>query len=125
MVVEFLVSAALVLGPPTGATVEGPETEAGDEPTDDPESDAAILDGELNAAEMTVDPVFGFRVPAAVPGVPAIYLQPRARWADAGAFDSTAGRLAQELVRHFAQFERVMPTQVREAGPALSAVRGR
>lgn len=86
---------------------------------------AAILDGELNAAEMTVDPVFGFRVPAAVPGVPAIYLQPRARWADAGAFDSTAGRLAQELVRHFAQFERVMPTQVREAGPALSAVRGR
>ncbi|MCA9698591.1 MAG: hypothetical protein KC431_13775 [Myxococcales bacterium] len=62
MVVEFLVSAALVLGPPTGATVEGPEVdadaEASDEPTDDPEPDAAILDGEdMVAAPKTVDDI--------------------------------------------------------------------
>lgn len=81
---------------------------------------AAIFEGALDDVAMTIDPVFGFEVPTAVHGIPAAFLQPRTHWADVDAFDATAGRLAREVVRHFEQFERAVPIQVREAGPTLS-----
>ncbi len=82
---------------------------------------AAILDGALQNVETAIDPLFGFAVPTAVQGVPAAFLRPRTHWADAEAFDATAVRLARELVKNFEQFEQVVPAQVREAGPTLSA----
>jgi phosphoenolpyruvate carboxykinase (ATP) len=80
---------------------------------------AAILDGALDATEMTIDPVFGFGVPVAVPGVPGTFLRPQTGWADTEAYEATTERLARELVRNFEQFEQVVPVPVREAGPAL------
>lgn len=79
---------------------------------------AAILSGALAGVETTTDPVFGFAVPTAVPGVASSFLQPRASWADTASFDATTARLAQEMAENFRQFAGVVPVQVRDAGPA-------
>ena len=50
----------------------------------------AALSGELESAEMRIDPVFGFEVPVAAPGVDAGLLDPRATWADPAAYDAKA-----------------------------------
>ena len=42
----------------------------------------AALSGELDAIEVRRDPVFGFEVPLAVPGVDSALLDPRSTWAD-------------------------------------------
>ena len=79
---------------------------------------AAILSGSLAGAATATDPVFGFAVPTAVPGVPASFLQPRATWADPERFDAATSRLAREMAEHFAQFAEDVPGPVRDAGPA-------
>jgi phosphoenolpyruvate carboxykinase (ATP) len=80
---------------------------------------AAILSGALGGVESTTDPVFGFAVPTAVPGVPDSVLQPRAGWADTEAFDATTARLAREMAANFTQFAAVVPVHVRDAGPVF------
>lgn len=80
---------------------------------------AAILSGAVSEVATTTDPVFGFAVPTAVPGVPASFLQPRATWADPERFDAATARLAREMAEHFAQFAEDVPGPVRDAGPAL------
>ena len=55
---------------------------------------AAVLGGGLRDAGFRPDPVFGLAVPAAVPGVPAGVLTPRATWADGAAYDRQAAALA-------------------------------
>ncbi len=79
---------------------------------------AAILGGALAGVETTTDPVFGFAVPTAVPGVPSSFLQPRASWADTERFDVVTARLAQEMTENFRQFAEGVPVAVRDAGPA-------
>ncbi|MFX8616624.1 phosphoenolpyruvate carboxykinase (ATP), partial [Acinetobacter baumannii] len=54
----------------------------------------AALSGELKGQAMRTDPVFGFQVPLALPGVDTKILTPRETWADAGAYD----RMAADLV---------------------------
>jgi phosphoenolpyruvate carboxykinase (ATP) len=78
----------------------------------------AILDGSLEAAATDADPVFGFAVPRAVPGLPPEVLTPRATWADGEAYDAAARRLAAGLRANFATFEDDVPLSVRGAGPA-------
>jgi phosphoenolpyruvate carboxykinase (ATP) len=77
----------------------------------------AALSGALDGAAYRPDPVFGFEVPRAVPGVPAEVLDPRATWADAAAYDAQAARLAEMFRRNFAAFEGQVPRSVMEAGP--------
>jgi phosphoenolpyruvate carboxykinase (ATP) len=54
----------------------------------------AALTGQLADVPFATDPVFGFAVPTACPGVPAEVLDPRASWADAGKYQAQAAKLA-------------------------------
>jgi len=77
----------------------------------------AALDGHLDGVPMRKDPVFGFQVPTACPGIPSEILDPRATWKDPSAYDARANDLAALFAKNFAQFSDV-PAHVRAAGPA-------
>ena len=79
----------------------------------------AALDGVLHDVEMYEDPIFGFQVPVSVPGVPAEVLNPRNTWADKGAYDGQAQKLARLFEENFEQFKENAPAHVREAGPRI------
>ena len=66
---------------------------------------AAVLSGELDEAEMRVDPVFNFEVPLAVHGLPKRLLDPRANWADAAAYDAAALKLKALFEANFVKVE--------------------
>ncbi len=77
----------------------------------------AALDGRLDGVPTVTDPVFGVEVPLDCPGVPREVLQPRATWADVGAYDAQARRLADMFRQNFRQFEDGVAEGVRSAGP--------
>jgi phosphoenolpyruvate carboxykinase (ATP) len=66
---------------------------------------SAALSGELESAEFRVDDVFGFEVPAAVPGVDAKLLDPRSTWSDPSAYDVKARELATMFRENFERFD--------------------
>jgi phosphoenolpyruvate carboxykinase (ATP) len=80
---------------------------------------SAILDGSLDDVASYRDPVFGFLVPAAVPGAPRDLLRPRNAWPDPERYDAMARQLATDLRENFATFSDVPPA-IRGAGPALA-----
>ena len=77
----------------------------------------AALSGQLDSAGYSTDPVFGFEVPAAVPGVPRDVLTPRSTWADPAAYDNQAAKLADMFRKNFAAFAAQVPAAVTAAGP--------
>jgi phosphoenolpyruvate carboxykinase (ATP) len=77
----------------------------------------AALNGFLDQVPLTVDPIFGVEVPAAVPGVPAEVLLPRNTWQDKDEYDRQAAALATMFVENFAQYADRAPKSVRAAGP--------
>jgi len=76
----------------------------------------AALSGGLSGAEFRVDPVFGFEVPVAAPGVQTSLLNPRLTWGDPTAYDARARELADMFRKNFERFEDVAPG-VAAAGP--------
>ncbi len=56
-----------------------------------------IAAGELDHAEMRVDPIFGFHVPVHIEGVEDSLLDPRSTWADPSGYDATAQKLAADI----------------------------
>ena len=76
----------------------------------------AALSGLLAGVEFRTDPVFGFGVPVAVPGVQSSLLNPRLTWADPTAYDAKAHELAQMFRDNFRRFDDVSPG-VAAAGP--------
>lgn len=80
---------------------------------------SAILNGKIAAAPCAPDPVFGFAVPVACPGVCSDIMRPRSTWADPHAYDEAARALARKFAENFARFEDVSD-MVRAAGPRLS-----
>jgi phosphoenolpyruvate carboxykinase (ATP) len=79
---------------------------------------AAALSGQLDHVHDTPDPVFGFGVPARVPGVPSEVLVPRGTWGDPAAWDAQAARLAAMFRKNFETYAADVPEEVRAAGPA-------
>jgi phosphoenolpyruvate carboxykinase (ATP) len=87
----------------------------------------AILDaihaGTLADAPTKKDPVFGFDVVTACPGVSPEILWPRDTWSDpgtrgaGGAYDAAAKKLAGLFVNNFKQYEAGAGADVRAAGP--------
>jgi len=77
----------------------------------------AALRGALNDVELREDPVFGLRVPTAVPGVPADVLDPRKTWPNGEAYDAQARKLADMFRENFRIFESEVSEGVRAAGP--------
>jgi phosphoenolpyruvate carboxykinase (ATP) len=76
---------------------------------------AAALDGSLNGVEFRKDPVFGFDVPVAVPGVGKGLLDPRSTWADPSAYDAQARKLVEMFQKNFAQYVPFIDDEVRAA----------
>ncbi len=69
----------------------------------------AALKGELNNVEYATDPVFGFKVPTKIEGVPAEVLNPRATWKNPVDYDAKASHLAKLFVDNFKKFEAHAP----------------
>ncbi|MFW6027466.1 MAG: phosphoenolpyruvate carboxykinase [bacterium] len=81
---------------------------------------AAVLGGRLEGAETRRDPHFGFEVPRAVPGVDPAFLDPRASWKDAEAYDATARDLVRMFIDNFAAFSSHVDDRVRAAAPVVA-----
>jgi phosphoenolpyruvate carboxykinase (ATP) len=78
----------------------------------------AIMDGSIHKAETRKDPVFGFDVPLALPGIEDSHLlDPKSTWADKDAFDAQAKDLAQMFIDNFKQYEGKGSTDYTQFGP--------
>ena len=77
----------------------------------------AALDGALGDVPTRRDPVFGFEVPTACPGVPDSLLDPRTSWQDGAAYDAQAAKLAQMFHDNFRKFSDDVPEAIKAAGP--------
>jgi phosphoenolpyruvate carboxykinase (ATP) len=77
----------------------------------------AIHDGSLADAPTETDPVFGFEVPTACPGVPDEILQPRNTWNDPDAYDRAREKLAKRFADNFKKFEEGASEEIKQAGP--------
>lgn len=80
---------------------------------------AAALNGSLDQANYTADPIFGLWCPDAVEGVPGEVLQPRSTWQDKAAYEAAALELAQRFNRNFKKFANVDEAIVK-AGPVYT-----
>ena len=78
----------------------------------------AALAGGLDGVAFARDPVFGFEVPVAIPGVPSEVLSPRATWPDPAAYDAQALKLTRMFRENFEPFRAEVPAAVADAGPA-------
>jgi phosphoenolpyruvate carboxykinase (ATP) len=77
----------------------------------------AALSGSIADASLAADPIFGLRVPRAVPGVPSEVLDPRSTWSDPAAYDTQARRLAVMFRENFARYEDQVASEVKAAAP--------
>ena len=79
----------------------------------------AVLSGALKMQPMRTDPVFGFQVPTALPGVDPTILNPRETWVDKPAYDAQARALVDMFGKNFAKFEVHVDAEVKAAAPTL------
>ncbi len=79
----------------------------------------AALSGTLKSQPMRIDPMFGFQVPLALPGVDPAILNPRETWADKAAYDAQALALVEMFNKNFAKFEAHVDADVMAAAPVL------
>jgi phosphoenolpyruvate carboxykinase (ATP) len=79
---------------------------------------AAALSGALGEVAYRNDPVFGFEVPGAIPGVETALLEPRGTWADPFAYDVKARELAGLFRENFeSRFAASVDPAIAAAGP--------
>jgi phosphoenolpyruvate carboxykinase (ATP) len=79
----------------------------------------AALTGKLDHVKFTIDPVFGFEVPAECPNVPSEVLNPASSWGDQKEYNRRYHDLAMRFTQNFAKFADGTPQEVVEAGPKL------
>jgi phosphoenolpyruvate carboxykinase (ATP) len=80
---------------------------------------SAALRGTLDGETTTVDPVFGFEVPARCPGVPDDVLKPFAAWPSRSEYDKRYRQLAARFRDNFAKFEAGAPRELLQAAPQI------
>jgi phosphoenolpyruvate carboxykinase (ATP) len=80
----------------------------------------AALEGKLDKARFTPDPVFKIMVPDSCPGVDPAVLTPRNTWADKQAYDRKARELAAMFAKNFEQYRKHVTPDVLAAGPGAS-----
>lgn len=78
----------------------------------------AALNGTIEQANFTPDPIFNVLVPDSVPGVPSEVLAPRNTWSDQAAYEEKARDLASRFVKNFEKFKNVSD-EIRQAGPRV------
>lgn len=64
----------------------------------------AVLNGELDKVGFQQHPIFGVAMPTACPNVPDDVLNPEDTWADKGAYQAKAQKLANEFVANFEKY---------------------
>lgn len=79
----------------------------------------AIYAGDLDEANVEIDPVFGLHVVTKCPDVPSDILLPRNTWNNKAAYDVKAQHLANLFVKNFEQYKDVVRPEVINAGPTL------
>lgn len=79
----------------------------------------AILDGSIADATFATDPVFGFEVPEALPGVSSAVLKPRSAWSDVEAYDAAAKKLAGMFADNFTKYTGPGVTDYSSHGPKV------
>ncbi|MEI2756379.1 MAG: phosphoenolpyruvate carboxykinase (ATP) [Chitinophagaceae bacterium] len=77
----------------------------------------AALDGKLNNVSFVQDPVFGVAIPENCPDVPSEVLTPRNTWADKGAFDEQAKKLAGLFIKNFEKYASGVSAEILAAAP--------
>ncbi|NMA68529.1 MAG: phosphoenolpyruvate carboxykinase (ATP) [Desulfitobacterium sp.] len=78
----------------------------------------AALNGSLEEANFTPDPIFGLNMPERVEGVPSEILNPRNTWEDKDAYDQNARELALSFIKNFEKFPGIA-SNIKDAGPAF------
>lgn len=83
----------------------------------------AILDGSISNAEFVKDPIFGFEVPKALPGVPSeggvSVLDPKSTWANPADYDAMATKLANMFIDNFQTYKGQGSVDYEQFGPKL------
>ena len=77
----------------------------------------AIHNGSLIEQPTLTDPIFGFEVVTACPGVSPEILIPRNTWGDKAAYDQTARKLSELFRQNFKQYEANASAETKAAGP--------
>lgn len=77
----------------------------------------AVLNDMMSEVTFRQDPVFGFEVPVACPGVRTELLDPRTLWDDKEAYDASYARLGESFHANFEQFRPLVTDEVASAGP--------
>ncbi|HEY0272190.1 MAG TPA: phosphoenolpyruvate carboxykinase (ATP) [Chitinophaga sp.] len=80
---------------------------------------SAALAGQLDGIAYKEDPLFGFSMPEACPGVPEHLLDPRNTWPDATAYDQQARALAHLFVENFEKYAALTPPEILAAAPRI------
>jgi phosphoenolpyruvate carboxykinase (ATP) len=78
----------------------------------------AAINGDIEKANFSPDPIFGILVPDAIQGVPSSVLTPRNTWSDPVAYDKQARLLAEQFIQNFKKFKDV-PQDILNAGPRI------
>ena len=79
----------------------------------------AALSGELASVKYKKDPIFGFEIPEACPGVPVEVLDPATSWSDKAEYDKRYKDLALRFKKNFEKFAEHTPQDVIDAGPKV------
>jgi phosphoenolpyruvate carboxykinase (ATP) len=77
----------------------------------------AALNGSIEQATFTADPIFGVLCPDFVEGVPSNVLVPRHTWQDQEAYEKAAWELAERFTRNFEKFSNIDKEMI-TAGPS-------
>ncbi len=82
----------------------------------------AALTGKLDNIPTVTDPVFGFEVPTACPGVPTEVMNPRNTWPDKNAYDVKVLELGRLFRDNFKAYEKEVSAEVVNAGPLTEKI---
>ena len=77
----------------------------------------AALEGKLENADFSIDPIFGIAIPKECPNVPDELLTPRNTWADKNAYDKKATFLAGLFVKNFEKYADGVSAEILAAAP--------
>jgi phosphoenolpyruvate carboxykinase (ATP) len=80
---------------------------------------SAALNGTIEQATFTPDPIFNVLCPDSVPGVPSEVLVPRNTWSDKAAYEAKALDLAKRFAKNFEKFKDVSE-EIKQAGPRVN-----
>ena len=80
----------------------------------------AINNGELENTELEHYPVFNFKIPKSVTGVPSDILDPSKSWKDKTGFKTSLEEVAEKFIKNFEKYTAKIAKEVSAAGPQLS-----